>query len=41
MIVFPRWLANCREQRGYLEGMSVVNINKQRVQEWLKTFRVC
>ncbi|RDK14225.1 hypothetical protein CEJ32_12435 [Enterobacter sp. 9-2] len=27
-----------RELWGYLEGMSVVNIHKQKVVKWLKTF---
>lgn len=35
IIITPQ---NTRELWGCLEGMSVVNINKKRVQEWLKTF---
>jgi len=35
IIITPQ---NTRELWGCLEGMSVVSINKQRVQEWLKTF---
>lgn len=27
-----------RELWGYLEGMSVVNINKKKVAQWLKAF---
>jgi toxic protein SymE len=35
IIIIPQ---NTRELWGCLEGMSVVNINKQRVQEWLRAF---
>lgn len=35
IIITPQ---NTRELWGCIEGMSVVNINKKRVQEWLKMF---